>query len=127
MKKVLVDTSIWISFFKGEDSAKILFPLLDSNRICVNDLILSELIPSLKHRRENQIVDMIESIERIELKIIWSQITEMQILNLKSGINRVGIPDLIITQNALQNNLSILSLDKHFQSMKENIGINIYE
>jgi predicted nucleic acid-binding protein len=126
MKKVIVDTSIWISFFKGEDSAKIIFPLLDSNQICINDLILSELIPSLKHRRENQIVDMIESIERVELKIVWSQISEMQVINLKSGINKVGIPDLIIAQNALQNDLSILSLDKHFQLMKENIGLKIY-
>ncbi len=126
MKKVLVDTSIWISFFKGDESAKILFPLLDSNQVCVNDLILSELIPSLKHRRENQIIDMLESIEKIELKIVWSQVIEMQVLILKNGTNKVGIPDLIIAQNAIQNDLSIVSLDKHFQLMKEHIGLKIY-
>jgi predicted nucleic acid-binding protein len=70
---------------------------------------------------------MLQSIERTELRIVWSQITEMQTINLKTGINKVGIPDLIIAQNALQNNISVLSFDKHFQLMKGNIGLKMYE
>ena len=127
MNLVLVDTSVWIAFFKGDEASKVLFPLLDSNRICTNELILAELIPSLNHRRELQVVDMLQSIERTELRIVWSQITEMQTINLKTGINKVGIPDLIIAQNALQNNISVLSFDKHFQLMKGNIGLKMYE
>ena len=127
MNLVLVDTSVWIAFFKGDEAAKVLFPLLDSNRICTNELILAELIPSLNHRRELQVVDMLQSIERTDLRIVWSQITEMQTINLKTGINKVGIPDLIIAQNALQNNISVLSFDKHFQLMKGNIGLKMYE
>ena len=127
MNYVLVDTSVWIAFFKGDEASKVLFPLLDSNRICTNELILAELIPSLNHRRELQVVDMLQSIERTELRIVWSQITEMQTINLKTGINKVGIPDLIIAQNALQNNISVLSFDKHFQLMKGNIGLKMYE
>jgi predicted nucleic acid-binding protein len=127
MNYVLVDTSVWIAFFKGDEASKVLFPLLDSNRICTNELILAELIPSLNHRRELQVLDMLQSIERTELRIVWSQITEMQTINLKTGINKVGIPDLIIAQNALQNNISVLSFDKHFQLMKGNIGLKMYE
>jgi len=127
MSHVLVDTSVWVSFFKGDSSSRVLFPLLDSNRVCINDLVLAELVPSLKHRKEYQIVEMLESIERKELRIVWSQITEMQTMNLRNGINKVGIPDLIIAQNALHHDISILSLDKHFQLMKESIGIRIYE
>ncbi len=93
MSQVLVDTSVWISFFKGDDSSRVLFPLLDANRVCINDLVLAELIPSLKHRKEFQIVEMLESIEWKELRIVWSQITEMQTRNLGNGINKVGIPD----------------------------------
>jgi predicted nucleic acid-binding protein len=127
MSQVLVDTSVWVAFFKGDEGSKVLFPLLDSNRICTNDLILSELIPLLNHRKELQIVDMLQAIERVELRIVWSQITEMQTMNLKTGINKVGIPDLIIAQNALQNDVPILSFDKHFQLMKGNIGLRIHE
>ncbi len=127
MSDVLVDTSVWVAFFKGDEASKLLFPLLDSNRICTNELILAELIPSLNHRKEFQVVDMLQSIERIELRIVWSQIIEMQTINLKTGLNKVGIPDLIIAQNALQANVSVLSFDKHFQLMKETIGLKTYE
>lgn len=127
MTRILVDTSLWIAFFRGEESGKPLLPLLDMNTVCVNDLILSELIPSLKHRKENKIIDLLESIEKLKIQIVWFHIIEMQFLNLKSGINNVGISDLIIAQNALQHEAPILSLDKHFKLMKETLGIRIYE
>lgn len=127
MKYVLVDTSIWISFFKGDDSGRALFPLLESNQVCINDLILSEIVPSLRLRKENHLETLLQSIERIELRIVWSQIIEMQTLNLRNGINKVGIPDLIIAQNAIQNDFSLMSLDKHFLMMKESTGLRMYE
>jgi len=127
MNSVLVDTSVWVAFFKGDETSKILIPLLDSNRVCINDLVLAELVPSLNHRKEMQIVEMLRSIERFDIKIVWSQIIEMQTMNLRNGINRVGIPDLIIAQNALQNDIPILSFDKHFQLMKTSIGLRIHE
>lgn len=126
MNRVLVDTSVWIAFFRGDEAAKGLFDLLDSNRVCTNDLILAELIPSIQHRREGQLGEMLGSIERIELKIPWSQIIEMQMANLKNGINKVGISDLIIAQNALQNGIPIYSMDKHFSLMKEITGLKMY-
>lgn len=127
MNLVLVDTSVWVAFFKGDETSKILFPLLDSNRVCTNDLILAELLPSLNHRKEFQIVEMLKAVERFDLKIVWPQIVEMQTMNLKSGANKVGIPDLIIAQNAVQHDVPILSFDKHFQLMKGNIGVRVYQ
>lgn len=127
MKYVLVDTSVWIAFLKGDDSGRLLFPLLDSNQVCINDLILSELIPSIRHRQESHLESLLKSVERIELRIDWSNIIELQTLNLRKGINRVGIPDLVIAQNAIQNDFPLLSLDKHFSLMKEIFDLKIYE
>jgi hypothetical protein len=123
MSKVLVDSSVWIAFFKGTDSAKPLFALLDSNQICINDLILSELVPSLEHRKEMDLVELLYSIENIRIEIDWATIIRMQSINLKNGINRVGIPDLIVAQNAIQNQLRLLSFDKHFELMKRFIEL----
>jgi predicted nucleic acid-binding protein len=123
MSKVLVDSSVWIAFFKGADSAKPLFDLLDSNQICTNDLILSELVPSLKHRNEMDLIELLYSIERIRIEIDWATIIQMQTINLENGINRVGIPDLIVAQNAIQNQLRLLSFDKHFELMKQFIEL----
>jgi len=44
----LVDTSIWIDYFKAGDNSKDLGYLIDENLIATNDIILAELIPYLK-------------------------------------------------------------------------------
>jgi predicted nucleic acid-binding protein len=47
---------------------------------------------------------------------------------MKSGSNGIGIPDLLIAQNAIQNETPIYSIDKHFSYMfNANIGIRKYE
>ena len=126
MNKILADSSVWIGFFKGLEEAKQLFQLIDSNMICTNDLILTELIPSLVHKKENKLVDILSSIEKTKIYIDWIGIMQMQIKNLKNGLNRVGVPDLIIAQNAIQNNLTLYSFDKHFELMKKEIGLKTH-
>ena len=127
MSKILIDSSVWISFFKGNEEGKLLFPLLDSNQVCVNDLILAELIPSLLQKKEETLVGLLRSIEKTSIDIDWEEIISMQAINLKNGLNRVGVPDLIIAQNAIQNRLRLFSFDKHFEIMKSYNGLKLYE
>jgi hypothetical protein len=100
--------------------------LIDNNQICVNDLILSELLPFLKIKKELKLIDILLSIRKIPLAIDWPQIIDYQTLNLKSGINNVGIPDLIILQNVISSNLTLFTRDKHFSLMKEIISFNLF-
>ena len=46
--QVLVDTSVWIEYFRTGKNAEKLDLLIDENIIVINDLILAELIPPLK-------------------------------------------------------------------------------
>jgi predicted nucleic acid-binding protein len=126
MKKVLVDSSVWIGYFRGIEEAKYLDQLLDTNTVFTNELILAEIVPSLLLRKEKELVDLMQSIERLKLDIDWIGLTQYQVLNLKNGLNRVGIPDLIITQNAVQNGIQLFSFDKHFEIMKKSIGLKTY-
>jgi len=115
---VIVDTSVWIEYFRsGKNSATLDF-LIDEDLIIINDLILSELIPSLKVRNQRKIIKLLSSINKIGLSINWNQIIEFQFKCLKNGLNGIGIPDLIVAQNAKQNNCEIYSLDDHFKLMK---------
>ena len=127
MSQVLIDSSVWISFFKGDPNSKPLLELIDSNRICVNDLILAELIPALLHKKENHLVEVIEQIECIPIEIDWNWIIETQKKNLANGLNKVGIPDLIIALNAVSNDLPLFSFDKHFRLMAQRIGLKLFE
>ncbi|HBM14957.1 MAG TPA: hypothetical protein DD381_01185 [Lentisphaeria bacterium] len=40
MKNILVDSSVWIDFFKDGTASNELSDLIDKNLICTNDLIL---------------------------------------------------------------------------------------
>ncbi|EMY77142.1 toxin-antitoxin system, toxin component, PIN family [Leptospira weilii serovar Ranarum str. ICFT] len=87
---------------------------------------MSELVPFLKLRKQSKIIASLEAIERFPLEIDWGQIIEYQISNLRNGINKVGIPDLIIAQNVIQNKAMLFTLDKHFKQMSKNIKLKVY-
>ncbi|RZB36684.1 MAG: hypothetical protein SRB2_01986 [Desulfobacteraceae bacterium Eth-SRB2] len=122
---VIVDTSVWIEYFRGGNNFEILDFLIDENLVVINDLILAELIPFLKIRNQRKVINLLNNINKIEMHIEWGQLIEFQYKCLKSGLNGVGIPDLIIAQNAKQNHCEIYSLDNHFKLMKDIVKIKL--
>ena len=124
---ILVDSSVWIEYFKGTERAIILNELIDNNSLCINNLILAELLPAINQRKEVQLREMLMSVAKSELKINWNQIVYMQTQNLLQGINKVGIPDLLIVQNAIDNNLQLFSYDKHFRLMSKMFDLRLFE
>ncbi|MBF0377506.1 MAG: PIN domain-containing protein [Desulfamplus sp.] len=124
---VLIDSSVWIEYFKGAESALPLNGLIDTNNICVNDLILAELIPSINHKKEKTLKQLLMTITKIRININWNNIIYMQTQNLRHGINKVGIADLIIAQNAIENDLELFAIDKHFALMAELHGLKLYD
>jgi hypothetical protein len=46
-------------------------------------------------------------------------------INLKNGLNGIGIPDLILAQNAKQNHCEIYSLDSQFNLLKDIIKLRL--
>ncbi len=122
---VLVDTSVWVEYFRSGNNSEKLDFLIDENLIVTNDLILAELIPFLKVQKQRKLTNLLLNINKVNLSISWGQIIEYQYKCLKNGLNGVGIPDLIIAQNAKQNNCKIYSLDNHFSLMKDILTLKI--
>ncbi len=125
--EVLVDTSIWIDYFRAGDNSEGLDYLIDENLIVINDIILTELVPYLKIKRQAKVIKLLSDIKRVPLSICWEEIIEYQVKCLKAGANGVGIPDLIIAQNAKQNNYKVYSLDKHFRLLNQVLKVRLYE
>ena len=124
---VLVDTSIWIEYFRtGNNSEKPDF-LIDENLIVINDLILAELVPFLKVQNQRNIIKLLFNIKKLDLTLNWDQIIEFQFNCLKNGLNRIGIPDLIVAQNAKQNRCEIYSFDNHFRLMKDILELQLVD
>lgn len=123
---VLVDTSVWIDYFRGGGNSENLNILIDENHLVTNDLILTELIPFLKVRKEIKVINLLQAIRRIPLQINWDEIMEYQVRCLENGINGIGIPDLIIAQNAKLNGLEVYAVDKHFQLLNQVIDLKLF-
>ena len=123
---VLVDTSIWIEYFRTGDNSEKLDFFIDENLIVTNDLILAELIPFLKIQNQRKLINLLLNINRFDLSVNWNQIIEYQYKCLKNGLNGIGIPDLIIAQNAKQNHCEIYSLDNHFRLLKDILNLQVH-
>jgi predicted nucleic acid-binding protein len=123
---VLVDTSIWVEYFRTGDSSEKLDFLIDENLIVTNDLILAELIPFLKIQNQRKLINLLLSINRFDLSVNWNEIIEYRYKCLKNGLNGIGIPDLLIAQNAKQNHCGIYSLDNHFRLMKDILNLQVH-
>jgi hypothetical protein len=124
--KILVDTSVWVAYFRGADDAPALDWLLEECLLVTNDLILAELTPPLLVRGERTLVHLLREVERLPLALDWDGIVQMQVTCLRNGINKIGIPDLIIAQHAIQNGLSLFSLDKHFALLGRHLPLNLH-
>ncbi|MFH1350850.1 MAG: PIN domain-containing protein [Pseudomonadota bacterium] len=124
---VLVDTSVWIEYFRSGNNSEKLDFLIDENLIVINDLILAELVPSLKVRSQRKIVKLLYNINKLELSINWDQVIEFQFKCLKNGLNGIGILDLVVAQNAKQNRCAIYSLDNHFTLMKDILELQLFD
>ena len=123
---VLIDTSIWVEYFKNGNNSSDLEILIDNNIVVTNNIILAELIPFLKIKKQTKVINLLYEINQMPLNIDWMEIILFQESCLKNGINKVGIPDLIIAQNAIQNNCKVYSLDKHFSLLQKVINIMLY-
>ena len=124
---VLVDTSVWIDYFRGGNNSSGLDALIDENILVTNEIILAELIPYLKLKKQTKVIKLLREINRVPLQIDWDDIIESQLKCLKSGSNGIGIPDLIIAQNAKANHCRIFSLDKHFLVLSQVIKVGLYQ
>ncbi|MCH7764768.1 MAG: PIN domain-containing protein [Candidatus Marinimicrobia bacterium] len=123
--KILVDSSVWIDYFRGGDQSKVLDIYIDENLISTNDLILSEMIPALKLRKQGKLINLLNNVHKRPLNIHWDNIIKYQVTCLKNGINKVGIPDLIITDHVIDNDLILFSLDKHFELISKYIELKL--
>ena len=122
-----IDSSVWIEYFRGNQRYSFVDDLINANAICTNDIVLSELLPSIVHKKEQKLAELLNNIYKYSLDIDWQEIRNIQLLNLRHGNNNIGISDLLVAQNCMQNKLKLLSQDKHFFAMAKYIPLEIYQ
>jgi len=121
---VLIDSSVWIEYFKSGGIEK-LDRLIEEDLACVNELILTELIPAAKLKNEIDILEGLQALSMIPLNVDWKIVRDYQLMNLQNGINNVGIPDLIILQQVIDEKITLFSFDKHFRLMQNQLNFDL--
>jgi predicted nucleic acid-binding protein len=126
MKNILVDSSVWIEYFKGNKDYLFVNDFISDNLVCTNDVILTELLPSMMHRNEHNLISLMNTIHKYKIEIDWKELEKIQLANIQHGNNSVPIADLIIVQNCMHNDLVLLTLDKHFKLISNYLPLKLY-
>lgn len=127
---VLVDTSVWIAFFRDKSSsaAQALDTLLEEGAVCICGLIEAELIPGIKQDHRERVQALMAGIPRIEIPAdIWPDVVKVQENALARGLGPFSIPDLLLASLAIRNNLSVFSLDRHFEALSRLTGLILFK
>lgn len=121
----IIDSCVWIDFFVKKSHFESLSALIIEDLVCTNRIILSELMPSAKKNKEIEFVECLSGLDLVPLNIDWEEIADIQYNCLKSGINKLGLLDIAIAQNAKQNNMGIYSTDRHMELLSRKMGIKL--
>lgn len=129
---ILVDSSIWISFFNEPHSryAITLKELLeDEEELCLADIILTEVLQGLD---DNNTFKKVESI-LLEFPIVKTSnpatyIHAAQIFRLcrKAGKTVRRSIDSLISAIAIENNLEVFHNDRDFDRISSCVALKIY-
>jgi len=114
--RILVDTTIWIEFFRGRSKMADHFEmLLKEDVVCTCGIVKFEVLQGIKSEGEkNKIFSILESLPYVEMtKKLWQRAAELSISGKQKGVN-LPLSDIFIAAIAIENDLSIYTLDNHF-------------
>ncbi|MGA1840047.1 MAG: PIN domain-containing protein [bacterium] len=122
---VIVDTSVLIDFLKGSEKyAEEVTSLLVKNRAITTGIIIAELLQGIKNPKEEQnISELMTSINTLEISTeLWIKAGKLSSSLRKKGIS-LPLTDVTIATLALEYNLYIFTMDKHFEKIP---GIHLF-
>lgn len=121
---ILIDSSVWIEYFRTGRPDK-LDRIIEEDLACINELILTELAPALSLKNETELLEGLQAIRMIPMNIDWEIVRDYQLMNLQNGINKVGLPDLIILQQVIDQKITLFSFDRHFKLMQNHLNFDL--
>jgi predicted nucleic acid-binding protein len=115
----LIDTSVWIDFFKGVSSVKALLnERILKEKVFICGPVLFELLQGIKSFEEKNLVkEALLSLPYLEITLQdWESAASLSRDLRTKGIT-LPLTDLLIGQLAKKNNLEVISFDPHFDQI----------
>ena len=118
-KGILVDTCVWIEFFKTEsETGNKLESLIIENSVWVCGIVLFELLQGIQSEAEKvKILSALSDMPYAEMsKFLWQRAGELSASLKKRGIH-IPLSDICMSAIALEYNLTVFTIDKHFKQI----------
>lgn len=122
---ILVDTSIWIDFFKpASEIGNRLETCIMENSVWVSGIVILELVQGVRSEAEKtKIVETLSSLKYAEMtKSLWQKSGELSSGLRKKGLT-IPLSDIMLAAISTEYNLQIFTIDKHFEDIP---GIKLY-
>lgn len=127
---ILVDSSVWIDFFRGVDNrgALLLREFMGRYDVLVGDLMLAEVLQGFASERQAAMAaDMLQRFDQVA--IVDARIAKLAAEHYRH-LRRQGITirktiDLLIATRCIDKDWWLLHNDRDFEPMREHLGLRV--
>lgn len=128
MARVLIDTSVWIEFFRQREPCHgIVTKLIDDDQVVCCGIILAELLQGAKSDKELAVLDDFLQVFTFipETPELWAAAGKLSGKLRRKGIT-VGLSDCFIATAAASAKVQVATLDSHFEALGKPAGTTLY-
>lgn len=128
LARVLIDTSVWIEFFRQREPYHgIVTRLIDDEQVVCCGIILAELMQGAKSDKELAVLDdFIKVFSFIpETPELWAAAGKLSGKLRRKGIT-IGLSDCFIATAAASVKVQVATQDSHFELLGKPAGIALY-
>lgn len=126
--RVLIDTSVWIDYFKDKNSgiAEKVDEVLTNAEVFIPKAVIAELIQGARSEKEISVIEeFIDAFHIIDQsKDTWTNAGRLSFTMKRKGIT-TNLMDCYLFVIAQENNCKIFTLDKHFKDIRKFLRIEL--
>jgi len=125
---ILVDSSVWIDYFKGRVTAQtdLLEGLLDSQELAIGDLILTEVLQGCKLDKEFNEVRRL--LGRLDLVVLGGEDVAVEAAKNYRRLRGLGVTvrgtvDVVLATRCIVSGHELLHSDRDFDAFERHLGL----
>lgn len=127
---ILIDSSVWIDFFRGHPSPEALFvrSSIGEEPFIVGDLILAEVLQGFRHQshyeRAREAMLQLPVVPLVNLELALLSARNYRLLRSRGFTIRSTI-DCLIATYCITNEVPLLHSDRDFSPFEQHLGLTI--
>ncbi len=120
MSDILVDTSAWVAFFRGDAAAiRRVDPLLAEGRVAITGPVFAEVLSGARRPADFDLLNrLLRGLDRLsEPEALWDRVAEHRFALARRGY-QASLVDLTIALAALDSGHTLLTRDRDFRRIQ---------